>query len=273
MSKVKRIGANRKIAIAEQRAKRPRRVKKIGSAGIIAALIAAVLFAVYEHSPAVSSYVSEAVKSTFKSKSELSAEFQIVNGSAQTTLLLKTAVDSLINKSDSLSIKKDAVIKAAAAIPEIERLSVKSGRDKKTVLRITERTPVALVLDGGIKLVDKNGIRFNAAPGQYYDLPLITLGSAGLSDTIKLETFNTIKKTAGNLGGAFFRQISQIDFSDSSSVNLIFKSERTEYTIGSNDIEKRLGHMKALRERLMQDNREPVHADLRYRGLAYLSML
>jgi len=272
MSKVKRIGANRRIAIAEQRAKRPRRVKRFGSAGVIAVLIIAALFAIYEYSPTVSNYVTETVKSAFKSKSELTAEFQIVNGSAQTTLLLKTAVDSLV-KGDSLSIKKDAIIQAAAAIPEIEKINIKSGRDKKTVLKITERVPVALVLDGGIRLVDKNGVRFNAMPGQYYDLPLITFGSANLSDTIKLETFNTLKKTAGNLGGDFFRQISQIDFSDSSFVNLIFKSERTEYTIGSDDIEKRLGHIKTLRERLIQDNREPNHADLRYRGLAYLSML
>jgi len=268
MAKAKRIGANRKKALAEQRTKRPFRAKKFGTVGIIAACCAAALFVVYKYSPAVSGYVTEA----FKSKNELTAGFQIVNGGAYTRLLLQAAVDSLV-KSDSVSIKKDAIIQAAAAIPEIEKINIKSGRDKKTVLRITERAPVALVLDGGIRLVDKNGVRFNAVPGQYYDLPLITFGSANLSDTIKLETFNTLKKTAENLGGAFFRQISQIDFSDISSVNLIFKSERTEYTIGSDDIEKRLGHMKTLREKLIQENREPNHADLRYRGLAYLSML
>jgi len=272
MAKVKRIGANRRVALAEQRIKRPRRLKKFGAAGVITALCAAALLSIYKYSPVVSGYVTETLKSAFKSKNEFTAEFQIVNGSSQTTLLLKTAVDSLV-KSESLSVKKDAIIQAAAAIPEIEKLSIKSSRDKKTVLRITERTPVALVLDGGIRLVDKNGVRFNAAPGQYYDLPLITFDGVNLSDTIKLETFNTLKKTAGNLDDAFFRQISQIDFGGSSHVNLIFKSGRTEYTISSNDIEKRLGQMKTLREKLMRENREPVHADLRYRGLAYLSML
>ena len=268
MAKVKRIGANRRKALAEQRTKkRPRRVKKFGGVGIIAALCVLALFAIYKYTPAVRGHIAEA----FKSGNELSAGFQIVNGGAKTRLLLKTAVDSLI-KSDSISLKKDAIIEAASAIPEIEKLSIKSGRDKKIVLEITERTPVALVLDGDIRLVDKNGVRFNVLPGQYYDLPLLIFGSAGLSGIVKLEKFNTIKKTSENLGGAFFKQISQIDFCDSSSVNLIFKSGRTEYTVGSNDIEERLVHIKKLREKFMLENREPTRADLRYRGLAYLSI-
>ena len=268
MAKSKRVGANRKIALAEQRAKRPRYAKKFGITAAIVTLCAAALFAAYKYSPAVSGYVTEA----FKSKDEFYTEFQIVNGNEQTRLLLQAAVDSLAGM-DTLSVKKDAIIMAAAAIPEIERIGIKNNRDKKTVLKITARTPVALVLDGGIKLVDKNGVRFNAMPGQYYDLPLITYGSAKLSDTIKLETFNAIKKTAEHLGGGFFRDISQIDFGDNSSVNMIFKAGRTEYTIASDDIERRLIHLKTLREKLMQENREPEHADLRYRGLAYLSVL
>jgi hypothetical protein len=232
------------------------------------ALSAAALFAVNKYSPAAGGYIAEA----FKSNNELSAEFQIVNGSVYTALLLKAAVDSLV-KSDSNSLKKDAIFRTAAAIPEIERLNIKSDRNKKTILRITERTPVALVLDGDIRLVDKNGVRFKTLPGQYYDLPLISFGNTGLSDKVELDKFNTIKKASASFGGDFFKQISQIDFDNKSSVNLIFKSGRTEYTMGSDDIENRLGHIKTLREKLMRENREPARVDLRYRGLAYLSML
>ena len=267
MAKIRRIGANRRKALAEQRTKRPRRAKKFGGAGLIAALCVLALFAIYKYTPAVRGHIAEA----FKSGNELSAGFQIVNGSARTRLLLQAAVDSLVKS--ELSIKKDAVLLAVAAIPEIERVTVKSGGDKKTLLKITERTPAALVLDGNVGLIDKNGVRFRAIPGQYYDLPLVTFSGAGLSAATVIEKFNSIKRASVNLGGAFFKQISQIDFSGSSSVNLIFKSGRTEYIVGSDDIEERLAHIKSLREKLMRENREPQRADLRYRGLAYLSML
>ncbi|MDR2728837.1 MAG: cell division protein FtsQ [Chitinispirillales bacterium] len=268
MAKIRRIGANRRKALAEQRTRRPRRVKKFGGAGVIAALCVLALFAIYKYSPEVGGHITEAIKSG----NELSAEFWIINGSGHTRLLLQAVVDSL-SKSDSLSIKKDAILRAAAAIPEIERVSIKSGGDKKTVLRITERIPAALVLDGSIGLIDKHGVRFKALPGQYYDLPLVTFSGSGLNAAIEIEKFNVIKKASVNLGDVFFKQISQIDFTDSSSVNLIFKSGRTEYIVGTDDIEERLAHIKSLREKLTRENREPQRADLRYRGLAYLSML
>jgi len=268
----KRIGANRKKAMAAQRSQRPRRAKKFAIAAGMGLLIAAAGFAVYAYSPTVYSHVAETVKSTFKSNKELHAEFQIVNCGKNAQALLQAAIDSLLN-GDSLPLCRGAVLRAGAQIPEIEKLNIKKTRDKKTLIRVTERTPVALVQDGSIWLVDRNGVRFKVLPGQYYDLPLLNFGCAGLRDTVELETFNTLKRTARNLCGAFFRQISQIDFSDSGSVNLVFKSGRTEYIIASKDIEDRLIHVKKLKERLRKEDTEPNRVDFRYRSLAVVSTL
>ncbi|MDR0305394.1 MAG: cell division protein FtsQ [Chitinispirillales bacterium] len=268
----KRIGANRRKAMAEQRKYKPRRARKFAGVFAVTLLIAAAGFAAYTYGSAVSTHITEAVKSNFKYNKELYTEYQIVNCGKNNESLLKAAIDSLL-KFDSLSLKRDDVFKAALVIPEIERVNIRKTRDKRTLIKVIERTPVALVQDGSIWLVDKNGVRFAVMPGQYYDLPLLSFGGANLSDTVGLEMFNAIKKTARNLGNTFFKQISQIGFSDSGSISLIFKSGHTEYTIGSENIEERLARVKKVKERLQEENRDPARIDLRYRSLAVVSML
>jgi len=121
-------------------------------------------------------------------------------------------------------------------------------------------------------LVDKKGICFSPIPGQFYDLPLLTLGSVAPGDTVDLELFNKIKRAARSLGGAFFREISEIDLSGTSEVNLTFRSSDTEYKVAVRDVESRLVHVKALKERLTNDSAKSMRIDLRYRNLAFATV-
>jgi len=125
---------------------------------------------------------------------------------------------------------------------------------------------------GEVSLVDKHGISFPVEPGQYYDLPLVISGRRMGVDSLALARFEQIRRISNSLGNSFFSQISQIDLSEPETVKLIFRSGPAVYLIGSAEIPDRLVHLKRLREKLQEDNREPVRVDLRYRSLAFVSM-
>jgi cell division septal protein FtsQ len=262
----KRIGANRRKLESEQRARRPRRMKIIGKIMGIAILVCVAGFAVYKCSPAAFGKIV----SIFKSDGKAAAGFKIVNCSSMVEGRLASALLDLA-AADSHKVDRAVIMKAAVSVPEIQKISIGKTKDKAALIKVTERKPVAIVHDGNICLVDKNGIRFDASPGQYYDLPLVSFARSS-SDTLDLSIFNMIKNTSQNIGTNFFQQISQIDLSDKKSVNLIFKSGKTEYTINPEDIENRLAHVKKLVERLQDGNEEPAHIDLRYRNLAFSTM-
>jgi cell division septal protein FtsQ len=239
---------------------------KLGKIVGIAALVCVAGFAVYACSPAVTVKISSA----FKSADKVDAGFKIVNCNAAVGAKLGNALEALA-MADSHALDRAKIIKAAAEIPEIEKIRIGKTKDKAALIKVAERKPVAIVHGGNICLVDKKGIRFAASPGQYYDLPLVSFGGAP-GDTVGLETFNAIKKASRNLGSGFFQQISQIDLSDSAEVNLIFKSGKTEYTLSVGDIEGRMSHIKKLVERLQDERAEPSRVDLRYRSLAFSTM-
>jgi cell division septal protein FtsQ len=273
----KRVGANRQRHIEEQRAHRPRVIRrafrKWSKAGAVAAAAVAAGIAIFMYSPGVYAKAAQ----TILTGRRLCASVKITNCGKRTEASLKNALDSLAG-ADSLAFDRANVLKVASAIPEIEKVSVRKCRDRAnhemvTSIKVVERKPVALVHDGGICLVDKNGIRFAPRPGQYYDLPLILVDSVDDRDTVDLQVFNAIKKASRNLGGAFFDQISQINLCDSSALNLIFKSGEAEYLVGYEDLEERLVHIKTLRERLLEENGEPARIDMRYRSLAVTSSM
>jgi len=276
-NKSRRVGANRQKHIEEQRAQLPRAVKqafkKWSKTGAIAAAAVAAGIAIFTYSPDIYAKASQ----SFQAGRRLGSSVKITNCCKQTEASLKNALDSLVI-ADSFAFDRVHVLKTVSMIPEIEKVSIKkcrerASREKVTSIKVTERKPVALLHDGDICLVDKNGIRFAPRPGQYYDLPIIVVDGGDDRDTVDLQVFNTIKKISRNLGGAFFEQISQINLSDSSALNLIFKSGEAEYLVGYDDLDERLVHIKKLRERLMEENGEPARIDMRYRSLAVTSSM
>jgi hypothetical protein len=271
-SKPVRIGANRQMQMAEKRANMPSVVKRaalrITKVAACAALVGGIVFLALSYAPMLSDRISGAVKSG----SKLPAVVKIKGCSLPVQVLLMRAIDSM-TLADSSSFCNAGILKAAFAIPEIENVSVKriggSGKDKTTLVTVTERKPVAMVHNGGIFLVDKKGICFLPIPGKFYDLPLITFGGVAPGDTVDLELFNKIKGAARNLGGTFFKEISEIDLSGTSEVNFVFRSSDTEYKVAARDVESRLVHVKALKERLTEESSKPMRIDLRYRNLAF----
>jgi cell division septal protein FtsQ len=270
-SKPVRIGANRQMQIAEKRANMPAVVKsaarRFAKIAACAAAVGGVVFLGVTHGPALSERITGAVKSS----GMLPSAVKVTGCSLPVHTSLIRAID-LMTLADSSSFCRAGILAAAAAIPEIESVNVKKvggAKDKATLINVTERRPVAIVHDGGIFLVDKKGVCFSPIPGRFYDLPLLSLGSVTPGDTVDLELFNTIKKSARGLDKAFFREISEIDLRDGADVNLIFRSSDTEYKVAAKDIEKRLAHVKALKERLTNESDKTMRVDLRYRNLAF----
>ncbi len=267
-----RIGANRQMRMAEERANMPfvvrRAMLRFAKASVCAALVGGIAFSVFAYGPAFTDKISGAVKSS----NRLSTAVKITGCSLPVQAELKRAIDAMVS-TDSLSFCRAGILRAASAISEIERVDVKriagTSKDKATLIAVTERKPVAMVHNGGIFLVDKRGVCFSPVPGEFYDLPLLAVGAVAPGDTVNLELFNTIKRAARGLGGAFFKDISEIDISGASEVNLFFRYSDTEYKVAARDVESRLVHVKALKERLTYESDKPVCVDLRYRNLAY----
>jgi cell division septal protein FtsQ len=274
--KTKRIGANQERHMNGHLGKS--RASKLMKRGMLRAVfvIAIAVFAgiaVFRYSPQAFVYASDAVKAGKR----LHTNIKITNCSHAAQESLKKALDSLMAV-DSFSFDRAKAVKAASMIPEIEKVSIKKIRDRKnreltTLIRVTERKPVALVHGGGFHLVDRNGIRFTATPGRYYDLPLLVVGNESAGDTVDLEVFNKIRKTCRPLGSTFFQQISQIDLSEGDAVNLTFKSGEAEYVINPGDIEKKMVQIKKLREKLLEKGSDPARIDMRYHRLAVTSAL
>jgi cell division septal protein FtsQ len=261
--------------MAEKRAKMPSLVKqaalRFAKAAACAALVGGIVFSVWVYGPAITGRVSGAVKSSNK----LPSDVKITGCSLPVQVSLMRAIDSM-TRIDSSFFCRAALLNAASAIPEIESINVNkikgASKDNTTLIAVKERKPVAMVHNGGIFLVDKKGICFSPVPGQFYDLPLLTFGNVAPGDTVDLELFNTIKRTARGLGGAFFKEISEIDLSRTSEVNLVFRSSGTEYKVAVRDVESRLVHVKALRERLKDDGVGSMRIDLRYRNYAFVTV-
>lgn len=272
--KTVRVGANRRMRIDEKRARMSAMVRRIAARvakiAVCVALVGGVVYAVFTHAPALSDRVVSAVKSGKR----LPALVTIVGCSPPVQASLKRAIDSMA-AFDSSAFDKAGILRAASAIREIEKVGVKTVRaasgDKATQITVVERKPVAIVHNGGVFLVDRKGVCFSPVPGRFYDLPLLAYGGRALGDTVDMELFNTIKKTARGLGGAFFRELSEINLSCASEVNLVFRSSDTEYKVGARDVESRLVHVKTLKERLTNESSKMLRVDLRYRNLAFVT--
>jgi len=272
-SKPARIGANRQMQMAEKRANMPSIVKRkalrIAKLSACAALVGGIVFSALTYGPALTDKIFVAVKSSNK----LPSAFRITGCSLPVQASLTRAIDLMV-KADSSSFNRAGILKAAAAIPEIETVNVGkisgASKDKTTLISVTERRPVAIVHNGGMFLVDKMGICFSPIPGQFYDLPLLSFGKVTPGDTVDLERFNKIKKSARNIDKAFYKEISEIDLSGSSEVNILLSSSDAEYKISTKDIETGLIRVKALKERLTNETGK-TKIDLRYKNLAFIT--
>lgn len=274
----KRIGANGLKMKQEMRAQRPRLIraflKKTARVLAVVALAAAVVYVGVVCGPAAYGRVANAAVQA----RELPQNLRVTGASAHTEKLLRDAIDRRLS-ADSV-VFDDALVKSvAAAIPVIEKISVRKIKDRITSeeltrIRVAERKPVAIVHYGDMALVDRHGICFAPEPGRYYDLPmLLTKKIEGDEDIIDMTMFNDIKKITDGFGANYFSQISQIGITDDEHVYLYFKSGEAEYVVGRENLSERLAYVKQLRDRFLSDsgNDVPLRVDVRYRGLAFAS--
>ncbi|MCL2218527.1 MAG: cell division protein FtsQ [Chitinispirillia bacterium] len=248
-----------------------RRIRRPVKVALVIAFAASVAVVVFLHGPLAFDSVAESINAGKRVSAKING---ITNCSGAVRDTLRRALEPLMAP-DTCPYSRAAVEKIALEIPAIEKVSIKKVKDRQSrqlniTIKVTERKPVALVHCGKISLVDKYGVRFPAEAGRYYDaLPLLVVGTPE-SDTLKheIEFFNRVMKASRNLGDSFLNQISQIDISNSDEVNLIFKSGEAEYLLDPDDIEDKLVRVKSLRQKLLQDEGDPMRIDMRYRHIA-----
>jgi cell division septal protein FtsQ len=160
-------------------------------------------------------------------------------------------------------------------IPGLEKAKA-VVRGDRTLIDITERTPVALINVGGFHLLDKSGVIFPVSSGVSYDIPLLTgVSKRDLADkgTVQLflQQFQSLMSSAKALGGTFCSEISSVDMSDSAVVVVSFKANETMFALDARDIERRMGQLKVIKDRLKEEGAQPSHVNLCYRNFAFVT--
>ncbi len=144
-------------------------------------------------------------------------------------------------------------------------------------ITIKERTPIALVNTGEVKLVDQYGVLLPVEPGKTYDLPLISALRTTVDHTgrVRIDS-TTIARLHRFLSNAqaenegLFRSITQLDMGNTGVINCKVSGQPTTIQIGYDADTKQLRNLQYLLEVLANDRGTVARIDMRYQNLAFV---
>jgi cell division septal protein FtsQ len=176
-----------------------------------------------------------------------------------------------------LNISPSAAEKAIEKEPWVKTASVVRRFPHTVVVRIRERTPIALVSAGRVYYADDDGMLLPMFKGTYSNLPLIT-GIAGVRPDsvprVGTQALNRIKRLLDqckSVDAAFAKRVSQIDFSNDPVIRLSLNDMPVVVEMEDTDTKVSLARLKQLVESLEGNVKgAPAHIDLRYEDLAFL---
>lgn len=131
-------------------------------------------------------------------------------------------------------LRKQCREKIGAAQPWIEKIQVVRSRGGTATVCVSERTPIALLQSGSVRLVDAEGYLLPLRPGVTYDLPLVS----GLRDSVAgsgvhrlhgrdQHRLSAFSDELNRCDTAFTRAVSQMDFRGDGRVLLSFQKSPT----------------------------------------------
>jgi cell division protein FtsQ len=122
-----------------------------------------------------------------------------------------------------LEVKPSKVEKEILANCWIRRARVSRRLPDKVIVTVEERIPIALVNVGRIYYIDDEGVKLPLFPATYSDLPLVS----GIPDSsgkkiprAAAQRIVLLLNAAGGVQKSILKQVSQIDFSSTSSVRI-----------------------------------------------------
>lgn len=269
----KRIGANNRKKLADRRSKARVGMRVFLKKGSIAAVVLVVLIVAG----------AACVKGVSKAFSALDGSSWFTIKSIQIKGASGVSAEEIMKRSglkEGMKLYKIQTKSAESAILADSRISdakIIRKSNGLVVLKIKERTSIALVNLGKIYNVDKTGILFPLAAGTTSNLPLIS----GVKDTIDRSgrhelTWRDLTRVVGFLdeigrhGDAFLNDVSQLDFSDCCKVKISMQSHPTLIEVSDLDIDERLRQLKSI-EYLLEDNTTaPVRINLCYSNMAFV---
>jgi hypothetical protein len=166
----------------------------------------------------------------------------------------------------------------ARSMPWVERVRVQRWWPGKVVVRVTERTPIALVNLGKVYQMDASGVLFEAPAGAYLDLPVVS----GLADTLvkgeprrlrpsALERFHAFRRDVMGADPQWLRHITQIDFSRHESVRLALEGYPAVVEVSCTDVTRSMENLRRLLDVLPGGEEPPRGINLCYPNMAYVA--
>ncbi|HLV32439.1 MAG TPA: FtsQ-type POTRA domain-containing protein [Chitinispirillaceae bacterium] len=175
-------------------------------------------------------------------------------------------------------VKKKNITEILKKNPWIGQIKIERKLSGIILIRIKEREPVALVNDGNIRQIDRNGIVLPFIAGSVSSLPVIT----GLTiikngtdnyyqvveDDLKrlLVVLNEVERSEKEL----LSGISQIDLTNKNLIRVKLQSLPTVIEMDTANISDRFAYLEALENMLCRDN-APERINLCYQNLAFVT--
>lgn len=171
-----------------------------------------------------------------------------------------------------------AVREALAKRQWVERVTVRRWLPGKVSLRVTERTPVALVNVGHVYQVDERGVLFDLPAGEYLSLPLL----CGLADTVgddgvrrlapeSYQRFVELRREMDRADHQWFSHIAQVAFTGEHGVWLTIDGYAATVELSGEDLSAQMKQLGRLLEVLAEEEGRTVkNITMSHHNMAYV---
>ncbi|KMQ53051.1 hypothetical protein CHISP_0272 [Chitinispirillum alkaliphilum] len=266
----KRTGANSRKSAAKKKQSRNRVAKKVISAIMLVSCVIAVLYFGWLGGRELYVFSVEALDS-----SDLLSvkQVEIKNSTPEMERKIDSVIDTLIEEK-IYRVKPGKIISALETIPEIRDVKVRRSLRGKVTITINKRTPFVLFQAGEMYLADREGVVYPVKTGVFYEYPVIT-GSKienGKIYSRDLEYVLNLIDYAKRMDKVFYRQISQINMSDSNQIYFTFSSSPVKYIVPRIGFESRLAHAEKIQQMITEGLWDPESVNLSSRDLAFLRL-
>ncbi|MDZ7756977.1 cell division protein FtsQ/DivIB [Rhodohalobacter sp.] len=147
------------------------------------------------------------------------------------------------------SVDFGLLINSVSSLPYIVEVNVTMGYRGKLQFNVTERKPLALLMDGSKRsYVSEGGVKLPIIPEKAEDVPLVYgFAAEPLSDTLKTDAFSQVEEflTAARENRFGWITISEVAWNEREGVVALTAENGVKLLFGHSDFETRLKHWQA----------------------------
>ena len=147
------------------------------------------------------------------------------------------------------SVDFRALMNSVSSLPYVEDINITMGFRGKLQFNVTERKPLALLVDGSRRsYVSEGGIKLPIIPEKTEDVPLVYgFPAEPLTDTLKTDAFRQVEEflTAARENRFGWITISEVAWNEREGVVALTAENGVKLLFGHSDFETRLKHWQA----------------------------